>query len=441
MKALLICPGQRNSVAALGETMPLSNISALGKPLLAHWLDDLAMRGAKEALVLATDRPEQTRAFVGDGRRWGLRVQVIPEIRELSPLEARRKYRRENDPIKWLDAPDDVILMDHLPGLEAYPLFESYTAWVAALAQEIPRAETPDRIGLHEFQPGVWVGLHARIARDAQLQAPCWIGEDVDIGHGAVIGPMAVLEDRCFVERGAEITNSVIAPDTFVGEFAEVHDSIALGKTLIHTKLNSITRVDDDFLLCSLVENRPSVESVGALSRVAAALVMALGFPLAMLPMIAARRRGIPVMRSLLAVCPTAPQGVVTYRELTGAPAWLRRWPQLWNIVRGDFAWVGNRPLHPKQASRLTSDYERLWLSRRAGLISLADVETRREKFSDEARAHSSYYSVRANWRLDCRIMARATWLLGFSFFNLLVREPLRILTISTANEQRQEAI
>jgi hypothetical protein len=97
--------------------------------------------------------------------------------------------------------------------------------------------------------------------------------------------------------------------------------------------------------------------------------------------------------------------------------------------------------LHPKQAARLTNDFERLWLKRRTGLVSLADVETRREKFSDETRAHSSYYAVQANRRLDCRIMARATWLLGFSFFNLLIREPFRVLTITTANEQSQEAI
>jgi hypothetical protein len=421
--------------------MPLSNVSALGKPVIAHWLDNLAARNVKEVLVLATDRPEETRAVVGDGRRWGLRVQVIPEIRELSPAEARRKYRRDDDPGKWLDAPDDSTLMDHLPGLDDFPLFDSYASWLAGVQQEIPRATTPDRIGLHEVQPGIWVGLHARIASDAQLNAPCWIGEDVDIRHGAIIGPMAVLEDRCFVERGAEISNSVIGPDTFVGEFAEVHDSIALGKTLIHTKLNSITRVDADFLLCSLVESPPTLASVGIFSRAAAVLVMALSFPLAAIPMISASRRGLPTMRSLLAVCPSAPGGTVSYRELTGAPAWLRRWPQLWSIVRGDFAWVGNRPLHPKQAARLTNDFERLWLKRRSGLVSLADVETRREKFSDEARAHSSYYAVRANRRLDCRIMARATWLLGFSFFNLLIREPFRVLTITTANEQSQEAI
>src|SRR5262245_3555510 len=101
MKAILICPGERTAVGALAEATPVSNINVLGKPLIGYWLEHLAARGAKEVAVLATDRPEQTRALVGNGARWGLRVKVIPEIRELSLAEARRKYRGKDD-TKWL---------------------------------------------------------------------------------------------------------------------------------------------------------------------------------------------------------------------------------------------------------------------------------------------------------------------------------------------------
>ena len=95
------------------------------------------------------------------------------------------------------------------------------------------------------------------------------------------------------------------------------------------------------------------------------------------------------------------------YFELSCANEWLRRWPQLWNVARGDFAWVGNRPLSPREAAGLANDFERLWLSAPIGLVSLADAEACTEWLGDEAHAHASYYAAQANWRLDLSIMAR----------------------------------
>ena len=68
MKALLICPAARENVAALAETAPLSNLPAFGRSLIECWLGHLSVLGAREIFVLATDRPEQVRALIGDGR-------------------------------------------------------------------------------------------------------------------------------------------------------------------------------------------------------------------------------------------------------------------------------------------------------------------------------------------------------------------------------------
>ena len=56
-----------------------------------------------------------------------------------------------------------------------------------------------DRIGLRETRPGVWVGMRSRIAGDAELLAPCWIGENVLVGSGATLGPGAVVENGVVV--------------------------------------------------------------------------------------------------------------------------------------------------------------------------------------------------------------------------------------------------
>jgi carbonic anhydrase/acetyltransferase-like protein (isoleucine patch superfamily) len=249
MKSLLICPDERIGVAELAESAPLANVPILGKSLVEYWLEHLAAAGAAEVLVLAVDRPDQVRAGVGDGARWGLRVTVQPDKRERTLEEARAKY--QDQPAMWLPAPNDAFLMDHLPNLPHLPLFTSYADWFAAARALMPLALTPDRIGVRELKPGVWVGLRAHVAPDAKLIAPCWIGERAWIEAGAVIGPNAVLEREVFVARGAEVSRSAIGPETFVGQFTEVRNSIAWGSTLINWERDSCLKVPDAFLLCS----------------------------------------------------------------------------------------------------------------------------------------------------------------------------------------------
>ncbi len=417
MKALLICPAVRENVAALAETAPLASLPVFGHSLVEHWLEHLALLGAKEVCILATDRPGQVRALVGDGARWGIHAEVFPEIRELTLAEARAKYCAAND--AWLATPDDAILMDHLPGAPEYPLFTSYADGFRALQNWLPHAATtPDRIGLHEIKPGVWVGLHAHISPEAKLHAPCWIGENVFVGAGASIGPAAILENNSFVERGVEVFHGVVGAETFVGGFTDIHNSLALGNTLVNWQLGSTVKVPDDFLLCSLARRGPVFKSINFFSRLVAMLTLLLTLPVALLPMLKAKLHGLPVLRPRVAVRPRVsgavamPGDTLVYHELTGAPGWLHRWPQLWNIACGDFAWVGNRPLNPSQAARLTNDFERLWLAAPLGLVSLADTEACAGFFNIETRAHASFYAAQANWRLDWSIFIRVIFLL-----------------------------
>ena len=262
MKALLICPDQRLGIAALAESAPLSNIPILGKSLVEYWVEHLATLGAKEVLVLATDRPDQVRVRIGSGARWGLRASVMAEKSELTLAEARLKHQA--DLAAWLSAPDDVIAMNHLPGLPQHSLVTSYADWFAGVRALLPHALTPDRIGVRELKPGVWVGLNARIPSDAKITGPCWIGERVWIEAGATIGPNTVLEREVFIGRGAEVSNSVIGPETFVGQFTEVRNSIAWGSTLINWERDSCLRVPDAFLLCSRESKRIRAAPVAA---------------------------------------------------------------------------------------------------------------------------------------------------------------------------------
>ncbi len=412
MKALLICPPLRPAVALLAENHPLAVAPLLGKTLVEYWIEALAARGATEIILLASDRPDQVRSVVGDGTRWGLRLELIPQYRELDVAEARARYQPDGA-AGWL--PDEsIILMDHLPGQPELPLFANYAGWFAALQAWLPRAITPTRIGMHEIRPGVWVGLHAQISPSARLLAPCWIGEHALVGPGAVIGPHAVLEHRVIVEPGAHITDSLIGPETFVGRMISVQRSLVQGGTVVNWQSESCLQVPDAFMLCSLDGRRFRPPQSGVAARTLALLAMLATAPAALAVMGLSCLRGEPPVQLRLGTRPQrharrSELQTFTYHELACAGNWLRRWPQFWSVVRGDLTWFGNRPLRPTQALALANDFERLWLAAPVGLVSLADAHgCPCSDVTDEACAHASYYAVNASWRLDWFILQRS---------------------------------
>ena len=411
MKSLLICPADRPGVAHLAEYAPLAIAPLLGKTPIEYWLEALVARGVKHVIVLATDRPHEVRTVVGDGARWGLRLDLIAQSRELSVEEARARYRAR-DPAEWL-AEDDVVVLDTLPGLPTHPLFESYTGWFNALQAFMTRALSPTRIGTREIQPGVWVALHAQVDPTARLQAPCWIGEHTLVGPGATVGPNAILEDRVIVEERAHVSASVIGPETFVGEKISVKNSLAQGSTVVSWMTGSCLRVPDAFFLCSLDARRFATPTSSWIGRGLAAAAMLVTLPIAAAIMLLSFLRGESPLILRLGVRPqrnTRAGAIQTfpYYELACGNNWLRRWPQFWSVVRGDLTWVGNRPLRPTQVLALANDFERLWLTAPVGLVSLADAHNCPAEMNDECCAHASYYAVNANRRLDCFVLSRA---------------------------------
>lgn len=420
MNALLLCPAYRAAVSRLAEHTPLVTAPLLGRTLVEYWMDALAARGVKHVLLLASDRPQEVRNVVGDGTRWGIRVDVLPQSRELSLDEARAKYASGGE-----FAPENVLLLETLPDLPGQPLFTSYAGWCKALTSYFKLAITPSRIGMHEVQPGVWVGLHAQIAPTAQLHAPCWIGEGALIGDHAIVGPEAVVENHSIVEDGARVVESVIGPETFVGEMIFVQHSLAQGSTLVNWKTDSCLHVPDAFFLCSLSERNFAASHGSLMGRFLGALAMLVTAPFAVIAMLVSLLRGESPMQLRLGVRPqrnirSAALQTFAYYELSSGSNWLKRWPQFWSVVRGDLSWVGNRPLRPTQALELANDFERLWLAAPVGLVSLADAHGCTEGLNDDICAHASFYAVNASRRLDGFILTRA-------LFRALLAIPIRL--------------
>lgn len=411
MNALLICPAERAGMEHLLHAAPLAAAPVFGQSLVEHWLDHMARRRAQHVRVLAADRPQLIRSLLGDGSRWGFKLEVLPERVEVSREEALAQFSSAAaNPVASVK---NVFLMDCLPGFPAYRLFDDYAAFFAGLTARLNAVKAADRIGLRELEPGIWVGLRSRIDGRARLHAPCWIGEHAWIGPEAEIGPMAVLEDRVFVDRGAWVEQSHVGCDSYVGELVELRHSLAWGSRLINWQNGSLLMVPDEFLLSAFKRPKPLPAGANWLGRVAALVLLQLTVPIGIYGLLKSGLLGLPAFRAREAVLPWGrdfpeqAERTVTYFEMNSTNRFLKRWPQLWNVACGDFAWVGNRPLSPKNAAQLTTDFEKLWFHAPIGLVSLADVEGAFDRFDETARAHASFYTTRADWRLNASILTR----------------------------------
>lgn len=256
MNILLICPNQASGIAALADSRTVATLPFLGEQFICYWMRHLASRQFTHATIITTDPVEELLDLVGDGSRWGMKVDIRSEVRELTVEEARKRHGAASGAGHWPAPPDDVVEMDHLPEMPGHKLFASYKSFFQALDLWLPRVAETKRIGLREIQPGVWVGRKTLISRTATLIAPCWIGENARIGKSAVVGPHSYLEDRVVLDENSETSNSWIAPDTFVGALTQVKDSLAWGDLLINWRTDSHTRVPDSFLMSSLADQK-----------------------------------------------------------------------------------------------------------------------------------------------------------------------------------------
>jgi hypothetical protein len=235
MKAILVCPESRPAVGFLGEGSPLTHVPILGKSLLEHWMEFFAASGIKEVQVQAPDRPKKVSELLAGGARWGLNATVVDTSSELK-----------------VAGDQSIYYADRLPNPGSADLTESYGGWFRAVRTRLASLDSGYRVGAKELSPGVWAGRGSIISPGAKLIAPCWIGENVRIDTETVIGPGAILEDFVVIERGVEVSESWVGPETFVGTLVRVRESLAWGSTLISWRTGSCISVPDGFLLSSL---------------------------------------------------------------------------------------------------------------------------------------------------------------------------------------------
>lgn len=90
MQAVILAGGRGTRLGALTERIPKPLAPVVGKPYLSYQLEYLARQGWRDVLLLTGYLGEQVEAYVGDGARWGLRVDYSREPHPLGTGGALR---------------------------------------------------------------------------------------------------------------------------------------------------------------------------------------------------------------------------------------------------------------------------------------------------------------------------------------------------------------
>ncbi len=71
-----------------------------------------------------------------------------------------------------------------------------------------------------------WIAPGAKVEDGARIEGPCFIDEGATIRSGARIGPYSVIGQNCHIDEKADISGSVIWPNSWIGADAKVSGAI-----------------------------------------------------------------------------------------------------------------------------------------------------------------------------------------------------------------------
>ncbi len=370
---------------------------------------------------------------------------IEPELLEHIPVQT--VYDIDTQLIPALLERDIAVYGYRMPGYwNPLHSFESYqeaqrvflhSACAATLPTQadptLPRVRYPSIEG-RQIAPGVWAGANHRIHPEARLVPPICIGAGCWIGREATIGPETVLGSHLLIDAEATVQHSTILKDAYVGQLVNLNHRIVKETTIIDPHSAESVEVVDPFLLA--VNAEPVSRRRTRITGFAVAfLLLLITLPLFLLiSLIVYLVSDQSVFERTTAVggrqqpsaqaAATRPLHLLAFRTrqadgslspigrrltMTG----LARLPELWNVLTGDLALIGVKPLHPTEAAQLDEEWHQKRFDHPAGLTGLWYVQTDSRNSLDDILVIDAYYAATRTWRDDLAILWQtpAAWL------------------------------
>ena len=434
MQAVVFADRLGRELEPLTHRTCVALLPVVGKPVLEHTLEALAVAGLRRAVIAISPFADQVRATIGGGSRWGMRLDYVLTQGEEEPeaVVARSQSRLANvllllrgdvlhgaavaeflqrtdgvagpvihgrvtgaplslcrhraggqgglEPLRWSVEPADappVWPVVELPDA-ALNRLESWRAYHRAnldtAAGRFPGLVIPGRA----VALGLTVGLRSKVSPHSLRQGMAFIGSQCRVEATAELHGEVVVSHGVMIDRYATLQDSVVLPDTYVGELVDVRNAIVQGNQLIRVDTGVVLPVVETFLLTDLRDATLRRTLAEPLNRLLGLLALGLSLPLWPLALILALTANVnaPLQEvklrgNRLGFDERGRRQRLSFiaREWAVSVPVLRYLPRLLAVVSGDLRLVGAVPLTPEQVDSRTEDWERVSDQAPAGLI------------------------------------------------------------------------
>jgi lipopolysaccharide/colanic/teichoic acid biosynthesis glycosyltransferase len=526
MRAVIFATGESEGLAPLSEQTPVPLLPLVDRPVIQHVVEALVHRNVRDIHFVLSHLPEKVEAFLGDGARWGCRFTFHLARDPHRPYRLLRYIDLGSDtdlvghadrlahlPVDICDAPAPRLLFwtetesgkepqrhwagwallsaASLANIPGEPDEEGFARWLfdrhpgsdaySEVPPPIPLRSFPEYFAAHEavlskksltplspgreVEPGVWLGRNVSLHPTARVQPPVFVGANSVVGPGVTLGPYAVIGQDCMLDARSTVVNSLVFPGSYVGESLELADVVVDRQVLVNPQFEEAITIPDPLLLGSLSEVGVVPPLQRLLSRLVAAVLLVLSFPLMLLTVLylKASRPGPVlywrrVMRLPAGGRRTQTFDLFSFRPETGwncSDCSLRGLlfqflPALVNVARGELSFVGVPPRSPEEVDRLPADWRKIYLRSKAGIVSDSSFLIGAALGSEELFTTEAYYSWAASWRYDLRVVIRyllrslagplaSRFVPDLSELRTDVRHFTHLLALPTGEAQRKE--
>ena len=467
IRAIVVADRCGRELLPLTERCPVALLPVAAKPVLVHCIEDLGMAGLRDLALVVSEHAGLIRAEIGTGARWGLRIEYVSSRGEERPSELLNRLTASADEAR-LVLRGDVLRAPCLRAFLARVPDGSGASW--RLAFEEPRANVlflpseeatgeVDQLAWGEIgSAGPWngdcsiasdayhttmgdpaayhranldavghrvpglllpgrtvavgltVGRHSKVAPRSLREGVALIGSNCRIDVRAKLHGEVVVSDDVLIDEDADIRDSVILPNTYIGPLVDVRNAIVSGADILRVDTGACLRVNDTFLVADL-DQHGSLEYVSRpLNRLIGLILWVLSLPLwpvaAALALVYHPRQAL-VRRRLRGNRIELNEYGLRQRRFFSAFEWqcrppvLRHLPRLVAVVSGDLRLIGTLPVSEDQAAERIEPWQREADRAPSGLIGPSQLLLPRDALPEEIILTDAVYAGRRSLRHD----------------------------------------
>lgn len=288
----------------------------------------------------------------------------------------------------------------------------SIDAYLEMNAEIMEHPEVLDFKG-SKMKYGVRWGRKTHISSNTRLFGPSLIGDGAYVKGDTSIGPGAFIGDRSYIERGAMVRDSVIAPGTYVGRHTRFEGQYVCRNYVLDLRTKTHIIIDDPLILGDM--SRAPVWSKG-MERVAAWLLL-----IPLLPFIALLA---PVHRLVFGAWITSEQVLSQPVKRTLKGEYDFQWfnwnrfqfgvffldfmPSVYNVAVGDMSFVGNPPVTPQELETMDETWIEDRVRGKAGCTGPAQQLEWNTATNDEVFVTTIYYTATRSSKGDLMLLLKA---------------------------------